>query len=78
MCRKVLSIDEHASYFSDIDPLSPYKQWKTKQMLDSMYNSKEVNPRCNVYSDRVKGVFVVSDPVDWGRDIQVFILPLVI
>ncbi|OAY74316.1 Uncharacterized protein ACMD2_01482, partial [Ananas comosus] len=69
--KKVLSIDEHASYFSDIDPLSPYKQWKTKQMLDSMYNSKEVNPRCNVYSDRVKGVFVVSDPVDWGRDIQV-------
>lgn len=28
-------------------------------------------PRYDVYSDRVSAAFVVSDPVDWGRDIQV-------
>uniref|UniRef100_A0A2P2L4C8 Uncharacterized protein MANES_10G040600 n=1 Tax=Rhizophora mucronata TaxID=61149 RepID=A0A2P2L4C8_RHIMU len=30
-----------------------------------------VGPRYNVYSETVKAVFIVSDPVDWGRDIQV-------
>jgi hypothetical protein len=69
MCRKVLSIDEYASYFKDIDPLAPFKTWKVGQ-TDS-YMSAKVNPSYDVYSERVKGVFVVSDPVDWGRDLQV-------
>ena len=70
MCRKVLSIDEYASYFKDIDPLAPFKTWKVGQKTDS-YMSAKVHPSYDVYSERVKGVFVVSDPVDWGRDLQV-------
>jgi len=70
MCRKVLSIDKYASYFKDIDPLAPFKTWKVWQKTDS-YMSAKVHPSYDVYSERVKGVFVVSDPVDWGRDLQV-------
>ncbi|KAF8718670.1 hypothetical protein HU200_024970 [Digitaria exilis] len=67
--RKVLSIDEYASYFKDIDPLAPFKTWKVGQT--ESYLSAKVHPSYDVYSERVKGVFVVSDPVDWGRDLQV-------
>ncbi|CAD6203178.1 unnamed protein product [Miscanthus lutarioriparius] len=67
--RKVMSIDEYASYYKDIDPLAPFKTWKVGQ-TDS-YMSAKVHPSYDVYSERVKGVFVVSDPVDWGRDLQV-------
>ncbi|XP_034206406.1 uncharacterized protein YKR070W-like isoform X2 [Prunus dulcis] len=68
--RKVLSLDEYASYFKNIDPVSQYKLWRTKQALDCSH-PKESVPRYDVYSDRVSAAFVVSDPVDWGRDIQV-------
>ncbi|PUZ41587.1 hypothetical protein GQ55_9G516700 [Panicum hallii var. hallii] len=68
--RKVLSIDEYASYFKDIDPLAPFKTWKVEQETNN-YMSAKVHPSYDVYSERVKGVFVVSDPVDWGRDLQV-------
>ncbi|CAN6320415.1 unnamed protein product [Urochloa humidicola] len=67
--RKVLSIDEYASHFKDIDPLAPFKTWKVGQTDSNM--STKVHPSYDVYSERVKGVFVVSDPVDWGRDLQV-------
>lgn len=73
MCRKVLSIDDYASYFNDIDPLSQYKSWGLKHSYERNYNSKGLQPKYDVYSERVKGAFVVSDPVDWGRDIQVLI-----
>ncbi|KAF8402786.1 hypothetical protein HHK36_010877 [Tetracentron sinense] len=69
--KKVLSMDEYASYFENIDPLSSYKIWTTKQASNSNSTSKEFTPRCNVLLDRVQAAFVVSDPVDWGRDIQV-------
>ncbi|KAK9913331.1 hypothetical protein M0R45_037149 [Rubus argutus] len=69
--KKVLSLDEYASYFKNIDPLSQYKMWRTKQALDCSSHSKESMPRYDVYSDRISAAFVVSDPVDWGRDIQV-------
>ncbi|KAM0948178.1 putative HAD-superfamily hydrolase, subfamily IIA, HAD superfamily [Dioscorea sansibarensis] len=69
--KKVLSIDEYASYFDGIDPLSSYKTWKVQQAYRTEEDSKKSQPRYDVHSDRVKGVFVVSDPVDWGRDIQV-------
>ncbi|XP_029120274.1 mitochondrial hydrolase YKR070W isoform X1 [Elaeis guineensis] len=68
--KKVLSMDEYASCFKDIDPLSHYKTWRIKQTYDEN-SSKELLPRYDVYSDRVKAAFVVSDPIDWGRDIQV-------
>ncbi|CAL9101245.1 unnamed protein product [Musa textilis] len=69
--KKVLSIDDYAAYFNDIDPLSQYKSWGLKHLYERNYNSKGLQPKYDVYSERVKGAFVVSDPVDWGRDIQV-------
>lgn len=73
VCRKVLSIDDYASYFNHIDPLSQYKTWSLKQSFDK--NCKlGFQSKFNVHSERVKGAFVVSDPVDWGRDIQVLFL----
>ena len=75
-CRKVLSLDEYASYFENIDPVSRYKMWTTKQeLVKSSYPGKLV-PSYNITADRVKAVFVVSDPVDWGRDIQVIFFQL--
>ncbi|XP_050385382.1 uncharacterized protein YKR070W isoform X2 [Argentina anserina] len=69
--KKVLSLDEYASYFKNIDPVAQYKLWRTKQALDRSSHLKDSVPRYNVYSERVSAAFVVSDPVDWGRDIQV-------
>ncbi|KAL5569209.1 hypothetical protein UlMin_025784 [Ulmus minor] len=70
--KKVLSLDEFASCFKDIDPVSHYKMWTTtKQALDCSSHSNGLGPRYNVLSERVKAAFVISDPVDWGRDIQV-------
>lgn len=68
--RKVLSIDEYASYFQDIDPLSQYKNWTVKQ-VNSKNSTDYSHNKYDVLSERVKGAFVVSDPIDWGRDIQV-------
>lgn len=69
--RKVLSLEEYASYFKNIDPVSQYKCWTTLQTLDSSSHSNESLRRHDVSSNRIKAAFVVSDPVDWGRDIQV-------
>lgn len=69
--RNVLSIDEYASFFENIDPLAPYKKWTTK--LAAVQNAKfnDGAPRNDVFSERVQAAFIVSDPVDWSRDIQV-------
>jgi hypothetical protein len=72
--RKVVSLDEYASLFENIDPLSEYKKWTANQVLDRSVHPMNTVPRYDVSSEAVKAVFVVSDPVDWGRDIQVFIL----
>ncbi|XP_028125731.1 uncharacterized protein YKR070W-like isoform X3 [Camellia sinensis] len=69
--RKVLSLDEYAAYFDNIDPVSQYKNWTTEQAFNRCNISMDLVPRYNVFSDRVKAAFVISDPVDWGRDIQV-------
>ncbi|KAK8918783.1 hypothetical protein KSP39_PZI021219 [Platanthera zijinensis] len=69
--KNVLSIDEYASFFKGIDPLSRYKNWAFKQNNEIMKNMNELDFSYNVNSDAVKGTFIVSDPVDWGRDIQV-------
>lgn len=71
MCRKVISLDEYASYFKNIDPVSQYKNWTTEKRFNSKGNSEVKVPRYDILSDSVKAAFVVSDPVDWGRDIQV-------
>ncbi|XP_076893581.1 mitochondrial hydrolase YKR070W-like [Bidens hawaiensis] len=64
--KKAISLDEYASYFKNIDPLSPYKTWTTTQPCNEQKSSG-----FDVTSERVKAAFVVSDPVDWSRDIQV-------
>ncbi|KAF0903939.1 hypothetical protein E2562_030078 [Oryza meyeriana var. granulata] len=69
--RKALSIDEYSSYFRDIDPLAPFKKWIVQQADNKNLMSEKVRPSYDVFEERVKGVFVVSDPVDWGRDLQV-------
>ncbi|KAK9126857.1 hypothetical protein Scep_015703 [Stephania cephalantha] len=69
--RRVLSIDEYASYFDDIDPVSQYKTWAGKTTYDADMKSKAMVPRYDVFSERVQAAFIVSDPYDWSRDIQV-------
>lgn len=68
ICRNVLSIDEYSSCFDNIDPLAHYKKWSTRQEVDQNSTLKMKN---TVYSQRVQAAFVVSDSVDWSRDIQV-------
>ncbi|KAI9081869.1 hypothetical protein K1719_036131 [Acacia pycnantha] len=69
--KNVISIDEYSSCFEHIDPLAPYKKWTTLPVADQNSKLKESSPRDNVCSERVQAAFVVSDPVDWSRDIQV-------
>ncbi|XP_048136939.1 uncharacterized protein YKR070W-like isoform X2 [Rhodamnia argentea] len=70
--KNVLSIDEYTSYFDAIDPLAPYKKWTTKPDIDQNSTSKETAKRkISVQTQRVQAAFIVSDPVDWSRDIQV-------
>lgn len=69
--KYVLSIDEYASCFENIDPLAPYKKWTTKLAATQNANFNESICRDDVFSKRVQAAFVVSDPVDWSRDIQV-------
>lgn len=69
--KYVLSMDEYASCFENIDPLAPYKKWTTKLAATHNTNFNESVPRNDVFSKRVQAAFVVSDPVDWSRDIQV-------
>ncbi|GMG99373.1 hypothetical protein Nepgr_001213 [Nepenthes gracilis] len=69
--KKVLTLDEYASYFEGIDPVSEYKKWTTVPVVGRNDNFKNLVPTCDVFTERVKAAFVVSDPVDWGRDIQV-------
>ncbi|MED6182543.1 hypothetical protein PIB30_029295 [Stylosanthes scabra] len=63
--KNVLTIDEYASCFEHIDPLASYKKWTTKNV-----KVNESTPRNDVFSNRVQAAFIVSDPVDWSRDIQ--------
>lgn len=70
--KKVFSIDGYASFFENIDPVSQYKNWTSKQAFDLTSDSEKMMRRQSVLSKRVKAAFVVSDPVDWGRDIQIW------
>ena len=66
-----MSIDQYASYYKNIDPMDPFKTWKVWQADN--YMSAKGHPSYDVYSERVNGVFVVSDPIDWGRDLHVLL-----
>lgn len=63
--KNVISIDEYALYFDNIDPLAPYKKWGT---IDFAVDRTR---KCSINSKRVQAAFIVSDSVDWSRDIQV-------
>lgn len=71
----MFSIEEYTSYFKDIDPVSQYKNWTTMPKNDQSSTLMKKASACDVYRERVKAAFVVSDPVDWGRDIQVIFFP---
>lgn len=58
-------MDEYASCFDSIDPLAQYKNWRV--------DSQKTSSKTSISSQRVKAAFIVSDPIDWGRDIQVSI-----
>ncbi|KAI5648765.1 hypothetical protein M9H77_34770 [Catharanthus roseus] len=66
--KNAISLEEYASYFDGIDPVAQYKSWKTSPELKP--NSSKSRD-FNVSSEKIKAAFIVSDPVDWGRDIQV-------
>ncbi|KAI3807502.1 hypothetical protein L1987_23432 [Smallanthus sonchifolius] len=68
--KKAVSLDEYAFYFNSIDLLSPYNTWTTNQPCNEKIKSSESVPSFDIASERVKAAFVVSDPADWGRDIQ--------
>ncbi|KAF7152035.1 hypothetical protein RHSIM_Rhsim01G0222900 [Rhododendron simsii] len=64
--KNVLSIDDYASCFDNIDPLWHFKKWTTGNVSDQINTI-----RSSVCSQRVQAAFVVSDSIDWSRDIQV-------
>nr|GME13277.1 uncharacterized protein YKR070W-like [Ipomoea batatas] len=53
--KNVLSIDEYASFFKNIDPLAQYKKWIDKQAV----GHDKVTLRQDPCSERVQAVFVV-------------------
>ncbi|KAL4308147.1 hypothetical protein GQ457_01G038090 [Hibiscus cannabinus] len=63
--KNVISIDEYALCFDNIDPLAPHKKWGTMEVAVNRTR------KCSINSERVQAAFVVSDSVDWSRDIQV-------
>ncbi|GAA0151937.1 hypothetical protein Leryth_014441 [Lithospermum erythrorhizon] len=67
--KNVLSMDEYASCFENIDPLEQYKKWK----IDDHKSGSSIltSLRNDPFSHQVQAVFILSDPVDWSRDIQV-------
>ncbi|KAL0390159.1 UNVERIFIED_CONTAM: putative CDP-alcohol phosphatidyltransferase class-I family protein C22A12.08c [Sesamum calycinum] len=69
--KNVISIDEYASYFKHIDPLGQFKNWTRHQAGYERSSSREVDRKNDPCSQRVQAVFIVSDSVDWSRDIQV-------
>lgn len=71
MSRNVISIDEYALCFEKIDPLAPYKKWKAKLAATQNPEFDGSGSKIDVFSERVQATFIVSDPVDWSRDIHV-------
>ena len=64
--RNVVSIDDYAACFENIDPLAPHKKWTTKHV-----GNPDSAIRDLVHRERIQAAFILSDPVDWSRDIQV-------
>ncbi|CAN0923319.1 Uncharacterized protein YKR070W [Linum grandiflorum] len=66
--KNVVSIDKYTTCFPGIDPLAPYKKWEVEQVAKNIDISDDINSTC---LQPVQAVFVLSDPIDWSRDIQV-------
>lgn len=57
-------MDNYCKEFRHIDPLQSYKPW--------VKNETTVNDMLMPANERqIVAVFVCSDPIDWGRDLQV-------
>ncbi|XP_074295140.1 mitochondrial hydrolase YKR070W-like isoform X2 [Silene latifolia] len=69
--KNVISIDDYALCFDHIDPLAPHKKWRVDQTSDQGISFPSAARKKYVSSNRVQAVFIVSDSVDWSRDIQV-------
>ncbi|KAL8496778.1 hypothetical protein ACS0TY_020453 [Phlomoides rotata] len=70
--KNVLTIDEYASYFKHIDPLEKFKNWTDQQAAGyEKISSRETDRKIDPCSEKIQAVFIVSDSVDWSRDIQV-------
>jgi hypothetical protein len=57
-------MEEYVLHFKDIDPLAKFKHWSVMD-VNMRTEEKLSTPK------PVEAVFIASDPVDWGRDIQV-------
>ena len=57
-------MDDYCKEFEYIDPLQSYKPW-----VKERYNKDMIMP---ANERQIAAVFVCSDPVDWGRDLQVW------
>ncbi|KAL3523415.1 hypothetical protein ACH5RR_016249 [Cinchona calisaya] len=69
--KNVISMEDYVSYFDNIDPVAHYKGWSRKVASKKpTYSTKSIQGFDDSLSG-VKAAFVISDPVDWGRDIQV-------
>ncbi|XP_010685933.2 uncharacterized protein YKR070W [Beta vulgaris subsp. vulgaris] len=69
--KDVISIDDYALCFDNIDPLVTHKSWTVKRSSEQNKYVASAELRNYVCSKRVQAVFVVSDSVDWSRDVQV-------
>lgn len=63
--KNAFSIDEYASCFDNIDPLAQFKKCTTGHV------NQNNTIRSTACTQRVQAAFIVSDSVDWSRDIQV-------
>lgn len=59
-----MTSETYAKEFDNIDPLQPYKPWVEPHTSSS-------NKLMPAHERQIAAVFVVSDPVDWGRELQV-------
>ncbi|XP_057868854.2 uncharacterized protein YKR070W isoform X2 [Cryptomeria japonica] len=69
--RKVVSMDEYASSFVNIDPLAQYKSCANQLSSHNKDLLSQLEGDVDITNTHVHAAFVVSDPIDWGRDIQV-------
>lgn len=63
----MLSIDEHASFFKDIDPLEKYKKWTARLATNQSSTFNEITQIKSLYSQKAHETFIVSNSIDWFK-----------